>query len=198
MATTITIDPGHGGSTTVGGSSPNNATGPGGTLEKVLTLDIAKRLKAALEIRHDVLMTRTEDTNLGLHDRAHVARNASAEVFISIHFNGFNDATVQGTETLVWQNVVEPAKSYLLAQKVQAELVAVTQYRDRGVKNNQQLAVLDPNHHIASTAACLVEISFITGPGLVAPESDEGRLESEEYRNAIAGAIASGIEDYLS
>jgi phosphoserine aminotransferase len=34
MTRTIVIDPGHGGSKTVGGSSPNNATGPTGLLEK--------------------------------------------------------------------------------------------------------------------------------------------------------------------
>jgi N-acetylmuramoyl-L-alanine amidase len=43
MPKTIVIDPGHGGTTTVGDSSPNNATGPTGLLEKTLTLQVAQR-----------------------------------------------------------------------------------------------------------------------------------------------------------
>jgi N-acetylmuramoyl-L-alanine amidase len=43
---TIVIDPGHGGTTAVGGSSPNNARGPGGTPEKTFTLDVGRRLAA--------------------------------------------------------------------------------------------------------------------------------------------------------
>ena len=42
----VVLDPGHGGSVKVGGSSPNNAVGAGGLLEKDLTLDVATRTAA--------------------------------------------------------------------------------------------------------------------------------------------------------
>ena len=37
---TVVLDPGHGGTSAAGASSPNNATGPNGLLEKDLTLDL--------------------------------------------------------------------------------------------------------------------------------------------------------------
>jgi len=61
----IVIDPGHGGTRTVGGSSPNNAAGPAGTKEKTLTLAFGLAARAALTERdHTVFMTRTTDVNL--------------------------------------------------------------------------------------------------------------------------------------
>ncbi|MFL6331777.1 MAG: N-acetylmuramoyl-L-alanine amidase, partial [Pyrinomonadaceae bacterium] len=44
----VVLDPGHGGETAVGGSSPNNATGPNKLLEKNLTLDLARRVQKIL------------------------------------------------------------------------------------------------------------------------------------------------------
>lgn len=50
----IVIDPGHGGSVAVGGSSPNNATGPNGTMEKDLTLFLGLDLTTNLrDAGHD-------------------------------------------------------------------------------------------------------------------------------------------------
>src|SRR3954468_10853030 len=93
-APTVVIDPGHGGAAPVGGSSPNNATGPNGLLEKDLTLDLGRRVSTLLAPRATVILTRTTDVNLSLADRAKVAHDANADVFLSIHLNGFNDASV--------------------------------------------------------------------------------------------------------
>lgn len=193
----IVIDAGHGGDKEVGGSSPNNATAPEGTLEKDLTLDIAKRVKRILSAMHDVRMTRETDVNVGIAARAHVARDASADVFLSIHFNGFSNASVQGTETLVWPGTKPPEKSYLLAKMIQKATVGVTGYRDRGIKDERKLGVLNPSNHVDKTARCLVEISFITGPGKTNAESDERRLKDEKYKDSIAEALAEAIEAYL-
>src|SRR5262249_1631863 len=61
----IVIDAGHGG-------SEDGAKGPGGALEKQVTLSVARRLKAALEGRLGlrVILTRDGDTTLGLDERA--------------------------------------------------------------------------------------------------------------------------------
>src|SRR5215207_10093523 len=97
----IVLDPGHGGNAAVGGSSPNNATGPNGLLEKNLTLDIARRVASSLAGSDSrVILTRIGDTNLSLAARAEVARANNARLFLSIHFNGFGDARVDGSE--VW------------------------------------------------------------------------------------------------
>ena len=130
----ITLDPGHGGTSEVGGSSPNNAVGPNGTLEKDLVLDIGLKLRVRLrDSGHDVTMTRSTDVNLGLADRAEVAKDNDADVFVSIHFNGWHDPAVQGTETYVYPD--SDAKNTRLASAVQTKVLACTGYRDRGVKS---------------------------------------------------------------
>ena len=98
----VVIDPGHGGTGKVGGSSGNNATSPSGVLEKELALRVARHAEAALQAAgHNVRLTRPADRNLSLVDRAKVARSARADAFVSIQFNGFGDTNVQGTETWV-------------------------------------------------------------------------------------------------
>jgi N-acetylmuramoyl-L-alanine amidase len=94
---TIVIDPGHGGMTKVDGSDPNHASGPSGLLEKTVTLDVARRMANELtKTGHTVVLTRTADINLGLTARAAVAKTIKADVFLSIHFNGYDKKT-QGT-----------------------------------------------------------------------------------------------------
>ncbi|HEX2896456.1 MAG TPA: N-acetylmuramoyl-L-alanine amidase [candidate division Zixibacteria bacterium] len=78
----IVIDPGHGG-------EDYGAIGPKGTREKDVALDIAKEL--AKLIRKDkqfkVIMTRDRDKTITLQDRARIANESSADLFISIHAN---------------------------------------------------------------------------------------------------------------
>jgi len=185
----VVIDPGHGGTARVGGSSPNNATGPDGLLEKVVTLEVAERAAAALVAAgQQVTLTRTTDVNLGLADRAAVAKAAGAPAFVSIHFNGDANATVQGTET--WTHSNASAASVALARIVQSHMVAATGYRDRGVKA-KELGVLNPDSHDPQTAACLVEVSFLTD------RNENARLRSPAYLDTIGGAISAGILSYL-
>jgi N-acetylmuramoyl-L-alanine amidase len=110
----VVIDPGHGGAAKVGKSSANNATGPGGTKEKTLTLDLGLRLFDALQGHgHEVVLTRDADVNLDLKDRAAVAAHRNAAAFVSLHFNGNANPAVQGTET--WVHSAAGADSVLLA-----------------------------------------------------------------------------------
>jgi N-acetylmuramoyl-L-alanine amidase len=76
------IDPGHGG-------DEHGARGPKGTLEKDVTLAIARRLKAAIEARLGtrVLLTRDDDRTVALDERAALANNNKADLFISLHAN---------------------------------------------------------------------------------------------------------------
>jgi phospholipase C len=186
----VVIDPGHGGTQSVGGSSPNNATGPAGLLEKAVTLDVARRAAAALTaLGHQVRLTRSEDVNLGLAARAAVAKAAGAPVFVSIHFNGDEDDRTQGTET--WVHTLASQASHDLAQWMQRHVVVATGYRDRQVKR-ARFGVLDPRWHDSSTAACLLEVSFLTDP------TEEQRLGQATYLDALGRAIAAGVTTYLA
>jgi N-acetylmuramoyl-L-alanine amidase len=89
----IVIDPGHGG-------DEQGARGQAGTLEKDVTLDVARRLKAVIEGRLGirVLLTRDEDRLVPLDERAAIANNNKADLFISLHANASPRQDARGAE----------------------------------------------------------------------------------------------------
>jgi N-acetylmuramoyl-L-alanine amidase len=89
----IVIDAGH------GGNEPG-AKGPGGALEKDVTLAVARRLKGTLEGRLGirVILTRDGDATMGLDERAAVANNNKADLFVSLHANASMRPGVSGAE----------------------------------------------------------------------------------------------------
>ncbi len=90
---TVVLDPGHGGEDT-------GAQGPRGTLEKDVTLAIARRLKALIESRLGlrVFLTREDDRVMSLDERTAFANNQQADAFISIHANASVSAAMKGAE----------------------------------------------------------------------------------------------------
>jgi N-acetylmuramoyl-L-alanine amidase len=90
---TVVIDPGHGG-------DEHGARGAKGTLEKDVTLAVARRLKAAIEARLGtrVLLTRDDDRTVPLDERAALANNNKADLFISLHANASPAASASGAE----------------------------------------------------------------------------------------------------
>jgi N-acetylmuramoyl-L-alanine amidase len=90
---TIVIDAGHGG-------DEEGAKGPDGTLEKDVTLSVARRLKSALETRLGVrtILTRDADQTVALDERAAVANNNKADLFISLHANASVRSSAAGAE----------------------------------------------------------------------------------------------------
>lgn len=93
---TVAIDAGHGGDDT-------GAKGAAGTLEKNVTLDVARRLKGALEARLGlrVIMTRDDDRTVPVENRSAVANNNKADLFISLHANASFRADVIGATAYV-------------------------------------------------------------------------------------------------
>ena len=90
---TIVIDAGHGGDDT-------GAKGEKGTLEKNVTLSVARRLKASIETRLGVrvLLTRDGDQSVASDQRAALANNNKADLFISLHANASVRPGVAGIE----------------------------------------------------------------------------------------------------
>jgi len=90
---TIVIDPGHGG-------DDSGVKGPNGTLEKQVTLDVGRRARTLIETRLGirVILSRDEDRRVRLDERAAVANNSKADLFISLHANAALVPTVSGAE----------------------------------------------------------------------------------------------------
>ncbi len=88
----VALDPGH------GGDEPG-ARGKKGLEEKDATLALAKALKEDLEAKgYGVLMVRSDDSFLAKEDRARVANEAKADLFVSLHFNAARARGAKGSE----------------------------------------------------------------------------------------------------
>jgi N-acetylmuramoyl-L-alanine amidase len=92
---TIVIDPGHGG-------DDIGVRGSKGSAEKTLTLTIAQRLRAMIEMRLGirVILTRNDDRRVNLDERAAIANNSKADLFLSLHLNSAPVAASAGAEVI--------------------------------------------------------------------------------------------------
>ena len=95
---TVVIDPGHGGK-----DSGSPAKGKS-IHEKHIVLSVAKLLGEKIKAAYPdvkVIYTRSNDTFIGLHERAMVARRNNADLFISIHCNGSSSPDAKGSSVYI-------------------------------------------------------------------------------------------------
>jgi N-acetylmuramoyl-L-alanine amidase len=116
----VAIDAGH------GGEDPG-AKGPSGVLEKTVVLAIARKLaqKVDAEPGMKAVLIRTGDYYIGLRKRIHKAREARADLFVSIHADAFNDPKVRGSSvyTLSQRGASSEAAHWLAEKENSADLV---------------------------------------------------------------------------
>lgn len=117
---TIALDPGH------GGEDPG-AVGKGGTLEKAVTLSIARRLKAKLESEPNfrAVLTRDSDYFVPLGVRVQKARGVKADLFVSIHADAWIKPEARGSSVFVLseQGASSSAARWLAQKENAADLV---------------------------------------------------------------------------
>ena len=109
---TVVIDPGH------GGVDPG-AIGGRGTLEKDVTLDIARELARLLSGRHGigVTLTRQDDRFLPLAERVELARRAQPDLFLSIHADSAPNHEARGLSAYTLSDKASDALASALASK---------------------------------------------------------------------------------
>ena len=114
---TVVIDPGHGG-TEVG------AKGPGGTLEKDVTLAIGRKVRAALAngLGLQAFLTRDRDQEVALDDRTAFANNYKADLFVSIHANASAARGARGSEVYFLSYQASDEESRRLASSEGGEI----------------------------------------------------------------------------
>lgn len=111
----ICIDPGHGG-------ADRANRGPTGYIEADGVLDISLRLAAKLRAAgHQVKLTRDKDMTLSLAERARIANNWGADIFISEHTNA-GPLTARGVEVI---HSIHGGNGKKLAQFIYDELIAI-------------------------------------------------------------------------
>ncbi len=124
----VAIDAGH------GGEDPG-AVGPGGSYEKEITLALARELAQSLDARPGMqsVLIRTGDYYIPLAERYNRARQAQADLFLSIHADAFHDFRVRGSSVYVLsrRGASSEAARFLARSENKADLVGGVKL-DRG------------------------------------------------------------------
>ena len=115
----VAIDAGH------GGKYPG-AVGPNNILEKDITLLIAKELERTLKDTYGYrpIMIRAGDETIGLNDRYQNARKHGADIFISIHADGFRLSSVKGASVFIWSDEASSTVARNLSEKQRKRIQA--------------------------------------------------------------------------
>jgi len=173
-----------------------------GLVEKVLTLDIAQRLRTLLVAQGwTVRMTRETDVdpvsaeNIAkmradgkanpddrayLQTRCDVANNAGARLFISIHVNSAPLESARGT-TVYWYKPQDAA----FAQALERSVIPVAGTQDDGTRHENFYVV----RH-TTMPSVLIETAFVTNP------DDVALLRSPSFLQNVAQGIANGVKAY--
>jgi N-acetylmuramoyl-L-alanine amidase/putative methionine-R-sulfoxide reductase with GAF domain len=211
----IVVDAGHGG-------WDLGTVGKHGLLEKDVVLEIAQRLGKLLESRlgAEVILTRDDDTYIPLDERAGIANQAQADLFVSVHANYSDLPSARGVETYYTNFFSSPnakdmetrqvsskphvaglsaadlheriEQSRRLAASVQRSLYGNLSIQNPGLRDR---GVKEASYVVLTETAMpgiLAEVSFVSSP------ADEQRLRTDGYREQIAEALYKGIARYAA
>ena len=124
----IAVDAGH------GGEDPG-ARGRKGTREKVVVLEIARRLAALIDKEPGMkaVLVRDGDYYIGLRKRINKARKHRADLFVSIHADAFRDRSVHGSSVYVLsrRGASSEMARWLAARENAADLVGGVSLDDK-------------------------------------------------------------------
>jgi N-acetylmuramoyl-L-alanine amidase len=182
----ICIDAGH------GGSKPGAVFN--GLEEKVITLDVALRLKSILIPDFEVLMTRDSDLDVSLEDRVKIANTLNADFYLSLHCNADPDPDEPGMPEANGEEIwyyEDSAKSKMCALLFKSYVgLFFPDEPFRGVKPTRSLYVL--SHTLMP--AILVEMGFIDN------SETNRKFADPMIRTDIANCLKMGclaVRDYI-
>lgn len=216
---TIVIDPGH------GGRDPGTI-GQRGLMEKEITLDVARRLKARLERYpgYRILLTRDGDTRLTLRDRIEFANEHKADLFISVHVNwlpvdsvapietyyygpGSDDKTIRLAERENRHSGYSLAEFNELTRQLGLELKAqeskdVAVSIQKGLYRNMRRINANVSDWGVKAGDFMVLLG-VNAPSVLAEiasisnPAEEAKLNTPEHREKLAMFMEEGIVNYL-
>jgi N-acetylmuramoyl-L-alanine amidase len=124
----IAIDAGHGG-------EDSGAKGASGSLEKNITLSIARKLKKEIDNDEQLraVLTRDDDYFVPLHGRVVKARKLKADLFISIHADAFTNPDAKGSSVfaLSESGATSASAKYLANKENESDLIGGVSLDDK-------------------------------------------------------------------
>jgi N-acetylmuramoyl-L-alanine amidase len=178
----VAIDAGH-------GSSDPGVVGPSGLREADVTLRLAERLSEELLARGaEPALLRTGDAEPSDEERAERSNDTGAEVLISLHLNGHDDPSAEGSSCYYFGLLGSVSVAgEALAEMIQSEIVAATGLRD-GRTHPKAFGLLRETR----MPAVHVEPCFLTNP------KEEQLLQEEPFVRELVGAIAQAVERFFA
>lgn len=172
----IAVDAGHGGSNT-------GTQGLTGIIEKNLTLDIALKLKSALELEGaKVIMTRTTERFFDNRQRILFYRDSTPDLLISIHFNGALDPINAGGTMMFYRYPGFKSLNESIYKRMQ-ELGL----KPSGITSSFNFMLNSPTEY----PNALVEALFLSNL------AEEEMIINEAFRHNMSDKILLGIKDFL-
>jgi len=218
----IVLDPGH------GGKDPG-AISASGYYEKHITLKMAKELKQTLEAtgKYRVMLTRSDDRSLALRSRVKIARDAKADLFISIHADSAKNSRAKGLSVYTLSERASDRESAALAErenKVDALInmdfsdktpevanILIDLARRDTMNTSKDLAnymvremsrtvrVLPDTHRFAGFAVLKAQDipSVLVEIGYLSNREEERLIRNGNYREKIAKALTKAIDKFF-
>lgn len=168
----IYLDPGHGGYDS--GALPIE----GMKTEAQINREIAQKVAAILEERGASVKITDTTGYVGLGDRLSASQSYKPHLFVSIHQNSSTSPSARGTEAWYFNPYSE-----IFADKISASLASALGTKDRGEKYGWYKVTTHMEF-----PAILVECGFLSNV------DEYDKLKNDDYQNAMAKAIADGIE----
>lgn len=136
------------------------------------------------------IMTREDDRDIELYERAKIAVRNKADLFVSIHCNSYAESQATGIEVYVHPN--QRNRAHILSRHILDEILRQPEckgVRDRGVKT-ARFRVLEGTY--VHMPAVLVELPFISNL------KEAFLLGDRHFREAASNGIASAIRKFTS
>jgi N-acetylmuramoyl-L-alanine amidase len=160
----VVLDPGH------GGRDPG-AISVSGSYEKHIVLDIAQQMARLLEGRARLKLTRENDRFLALPERVAIARDAQANLFISIHADSAPDSAARGLSAYTLSETASDDFSRKLAE---SENIVDQRYGSTYKGSEAVASILyDLAAHQTITASRFAKDALVRGAGRKMPLLDE-------------------------
>jgi N-acetylmuramoyl-L-alanine amidase len=214
----IVIDAGHGG-------HDYGTIGPNGVLEKDVVLDVALRLSKLVQERMgaEVVLTRSDDTFIPLHERTSIANEHKADLFLSIHANSSPAPEVTGTETFFLNFTNSPDALNVAARENAGSDKTVGELKDliqtitlndkieeshtfaediQNAMHSQAARSNSAAHNRGVKRAPFVVLigasmpSVLAEIGFLSNDRDEANLGKPAYRQKVAEALYKGLAQY--
>jgi N-acetylmuramoyl-L-alanine amidase len=214
----VVVDPGHGG-------DDRGAKGAKGLKEKEVALDLALALKAQLqEAGFEVVLTREEDVFIPVWDRAKIANEAGADLFISLHLNAAKARAAKGSEVYFLSLDAGDADAAEVAalenegtgQPVGQESVVASILDDMAQKaflqDSEKLAVAvqnQLNHLVGIKERGVKQAPFavlrsaampavLVETAFISNPKEEVKLKDPAFQKKVAEAITQGVRRFFS